>query len=88
VAVWTVFDSCGVALGMFLNGLHIVRQQVIVVTIFCALVLPLKIMGASQIGLLAIPLVAITVYAATHVFFYGFLFLPQIKSKLTGIPPI
>lgn len=88
VAVWTVFDCCGVALGMFLNGLHIVRQQVIVVAIFCMLVLPLKIMGAAQFGLVAIPLVAIAVYASTHVLFYGFVFLPQIRSKLTGMPPL
>jgi O-antigen/teichoic acid export membrane protein len=88
VAVWTIFDSCGAALGMFLNGLHIVRQQVIVVTTFCLLVLPLKIMGAAQFGLIAIPLAAITVYALTHVLFYGVLFLPQIKSKLTEIDPI
>jgi O-antigen/teichoic acid export membrane protein len=88
VAVWTIFDSCGAALGMFLNGLHIVRQQVIVVIIFCILVLPLKILGAGQIGLIAIPLVAITVYAVTHVLFYGFVFLPQIRSRLTGITAI
>lgn len=88
VAVWTVFDSCGAALGMFLNGLHIVRQQVIVVTIFCTLVLPLKILGVGQIGLIAIPLATITVYAVTHVLFYGFVFLPQIRSRLTGISAI
>jgi O-antigen/teichoic acid export membrane protein len=88
IAVWTIFESCGVALGMFLNGMQIVRQQVIVVTIFCILVLPLKILGASQFGLFAIPLVAIAVYATTHVVFYGIVFFPQIRSKLTGMPPI
>jgi O-antigen/teichoic acid export membrane protein len=88
VAVWTVFDCCGVALGMFLNGLHIVKQQVIVVIAFCVLVLPLKIFGASQIGLLAIPLAAITAYAATHVLFYGFVFFPQIQYKLNRIPKV
>lgn len=79
-ALWTVFECCGGAFAMFLNGVQIVRQQVIVVIVFCVLVLPLKIFGIRELGLIAIPLVAVTVYALTHIYFYGFVFYSKIKS--------
>ena len=82
VAVWTVLDCCGGALGMFLNGMNIVKQQVMVVSIFCLLVLPLKIFGAIEIGLIAIPVAAILTYALTHGLLYGVVFLPHIRSTM------
>ena len=81
IAVWTVLDCCGGALGMFLNGVNIVRQQVVVVTLFCLLVLPLKIIGAFQIGIIALPVAAILAYALTHGLLYGVVFLPHIRAK-------
>lgn len=84
VAIWTVLECCGVAFAMFLNGVQVVRQQVIVVAAFCVLVLPLKIIGIERVGLIAIPLAAIAVYALTHVYFYGFVFYPKIKSFMTS----
>lgn len=85
-AVWTVIDCCGGALGMFLNGMNIVKQQVLVVVLFCLLVLPLKIVGAAQFGVIAIPVVAILAYALTHGLLYGVVFLPHIKSKFIAEP--
>lgn len=79
MAIWTVMECSGGAFGMFLNGVRVVRPQVIVVLVFCILVLPLKILGVEAIGLIAIPLSAILVYGLTHVYFYGFLFYPDIK---------
>lgn len=84
MALWTVFECCGGAFSMFLNGVQVVRQQVIVVAVFCALVLPLKIVGVEQIGLVAIPLAAVIAYALTHIYFYGFVFYPKIKSFMTA----
>ena len=84
VALWTVLECCGVAFAMFLNGVQVVKQQVIVVSVFCILVLPLKIWGIGLLGLVAIPLAAIGVYTLTHVYFYGFVFYPKIKSFMTN----
>ncbi|MEO8121555.1 MAG: oligosaccharide flippase family protein [Rhodoferax sp.] len=84
VALWTVLECCGAAFAMFLNGVQVVKQQVIVVAVFCVLVLPLKIVGIDRIGLIAIPLAAVAVYALTHVYFYGFVFFPKIKSFITS----
>ncbi|MDD2883274.1 MAG: oligosaccharide flippase family protein [Rhodoferax sp.] len=83
VALWTVLECCGVAFAMFLNGVQVVKQQVIVVSVFCILVLPLKIWGVSSLGLIAIPLVTMLVYASTHIYFYGFVFYSKIKSFMT-----
>ncbi len=83
VALWTVLECCGVAFAMFLNGVQVIRQQVIVVVVFCILALPLKIIGIEQIGLIAIPLVTAVIYAMTHICFYGFVFYPEIKSFMT-----
>ena len=83
VALWTVLECCGVAFAMFLNGVQVVKQQVIVVAVFCIFVLPLKIWGIGLLGLVAIPLAAIGVYALTHIYFYGFVFYPKIKSFMT-----
>lgn len=83
MALWTVFECCGGAFAMFLNGVQVVRQQVIVVAVFCTLVLPLKIVGIEWVGLIAIPFVAVMAYALTHIYFYGFVFYPKIKSFMT-----
>jgi O-antigen/teichoic acid export membrane protein len=80
MALWTVLECCGAAFAMFLNGVQVVRPQVIVVSVFCILVLPLKIWGVNSLGLIAIPLVTILVYASTYIYFYGFLFSSKIRS--------
>lgn len=80
VALWTVLECCGAAFAMFLNGVQVVKPQVIVVSVFCILVLPLKIWGVNSLGLLAIPLVTILVYASTYVYFYRFVFYSKIRS--------
>jgi hypothetical protein len=84
IAVWTVLECCGASFAMFLNGVQVVKQQVIVVAAFCTLVLPLKMVGVERIGLIAIPLAAVAVYALTHIYFYGFVFFPKIKSFMTS----
>jgi O-antigen/teichoic acid export membrane protein len=83
MALWTVLECCGVAFAMFLNGVQVVKPQVIVVSVFCILGLPLKIWGVNSLGLIAIPLVTILVYASTYIYFYRFLFYSKIRSFMT-----
>jgi len=83
MALWAVLESCGAAFAMFLNGVHVIRQQVVVVVLFCVVVLPLKIIGINQVGLIAIPLAAVLVYAATHLYFYGLVYYSGIKAIVT-----
>jgi O-antigen/teichoic acid export membrane protein len=58
-AIWIVLDAGGNAFGVYLNGTGIVREQVWVVTAFCVLALPLKLVAATQFG--AVGLVAATI---------------------------
>ncbi len=81
-AVLVIFESCGNAFAMFLNGMQIVRQQIIVVILFCLLTLPLKIIGVNYFGVILIPLTTLIVYSFTLVYFYGFLFRKTIKSLI------
>jgi len=81
-AVLVVFECCGNAFAMFLNGMQIVRQQVVVVILFCLLTLPLKILGIQYLGVIVIPLTTLIVYSLVHVTFYGFLFRSHIKSLI------
>jgi O-antigen/teichoic acid export membrane protein len=83
MALWTVFECCGGAFAMFLNGVQVVRPQVIVVAVFCVLVLPLKIVAVEWLGLIAIPLATVMAYALTHIYFYGFVFYPKIRAFIT-----
>jgi O-antigen/teichoic acid export membrane protein len=50
LALWTVIDGCGNAFGVYLNGTGVVREQVWVVTAFCALAFPLKLLVAPELG--------------------------------------
>lgn len=83
-ALWTVLECLGGALAMFLNGAGVVREQTVVVVVFCALLLPLKVWAVGQWGLVAIPLTTAIVYLFTHLIAYGFVYLPKIQSIAHG----
>lgn len=53
-AAWSVLDATGNAFAMFLNGLGILRPQLIVVSLFCMVAIPLKIYLVGHIGLVGI----------------------------------
>ena len=83
-AIWTVLEAMGNAFAMFLNGSFVVRQQVIVVVVFSLLVLPLKILGVNEMGIVAVPLASIVVYLVVTLGFYGVVFRSDIKSVLAA----
>lgn len=61
-AAWSVVDATGNAFAMFLNGLGILRPQLIVVSLFCVLAIPLKIYLVSQVGVVGIILATLISY--------------------------
>lgn len=81
-AVLVILECCGNAFAMFLNGMQIVRQQVIVVILFCFLTLPLKMIGIHFFGEIFIPLTTLMVYSLIHIYFYGWLFRHHIESLI------
>jgi O-antigen/teichoic acid export membrane protein len=82
-AVWVILEACGNSFAMFLNGTGVVKQQISVVMLFVVLLLPLKLLLVGGVGLIAIPLTTIVAYIISHVGLYGFVFLPEIKQKIS-----
>ena len=80
--IWAIFEACGSAFAMFLNGTGVVRQQVIAVTLFIIIVLPLKLSLVNSIGIIAIPLATIVAYIFANTYVYGYLCLKDIQQKL------
>ena len=48
MAAWTVVRASGNSFGMYLNGVRMVKPQIVVVIAFCILALPLKIWAAQR----------------------------------------
>jgi hypothetical protein len=49
-AIWTSIEVVGIAFGTYLNGVGIVREQVVVVTAFCVVAVPTKVWATMQAG--------------------------------------
>lgn len=71
---WKVLESTGNSFSMFLNGFHIVRPQVIAVTLFCLTSLTLKIYFAPLLGAAAVVWSTVFAYIVCVVLFYLVLF--------------
>jgi len=83
-AIWVVLESTGNAFAMFLNGTNIIQRQMVVVCSFIALVLPLKFLLVDYLGLMGIPIATILIYLVINIYFYGFLYLPEIMKKISS----
>jgi O-antigen/teichoic acid export membrane protein len=83
-AVWTVLEVGGNALGVYLNGCAIVKEQVVVVLTFCAMVLPLKLWLGSAHGAAGLLGAGITAYLIVIVVLYGFVFRARVMAPLEG----
>lgn len=83
MAIWLVFESSGNALGILLNALDIVKQQVFVVGVFVAIAIPLKISLASNFGAVGLVTAGILAYAVTTIIGYGIIFRKDILGKMT-----
>ena len=82
-ACWVVLESSGNALGVLLNGLGIVRQQVVIVSLFVAVALPLKIWLASSWGASGVVLAGVLAYTLTTVLGYGLVFRRSIVERIS-----
>jgi len=85
-AIWTVFDAAGSAFGAYLNGCGIVKQQMFVVLLFCAIVLPLKVWLASSYGVAGLLTAAITAYLTVVVTAYALVLRRAVLAPLFSVP--
>jgi O-antigen/teichoic acid export membrane protein len=81
-AAWTLLESAGTVLSIYLNGTGIVREQVIVVTCFCIVALPAKIVAAMHAGAFGLVTATAAAYAVTVVGLYGTVFRERILAPI------
>lgn len=65
MAVWTVVRASGNSFGMYLNGVRVVRPQVVVVIVFCILALPLKVWAAGRYSAVGLVLASLGCFLLT-----------------------
>ena len=80
--IWSVLESMGGALGTFLNGMHIVKPQMMAVLLFIAISLPLKFLMIKEYDILAIPIATMVAYLTSKIFTYGIVYLKDIKKHI------
>ena len=79
---WSILESIGSAFATFLNGLHIVKPQLLSVLLFVAISLPLKFLLIKDYDILAIPVATIVGYLIAKGFTFGIVYLKEIKEKI------
>jgi O-antigen/teichoic acid export membrane protein len=89
LAVWTVVTCCGDALAVFLNGISIIKFQVIVAAIFGIGCLATKVFFIHQFGITGIPWATILTYlvlSAGPCVWYVALILKRLKQGVETAP--
>jgi O-antigen/teichoic acid export membrane protein len=82
-AIWTGIESAGTALAAYLNGVGIVRIQVIVVIVFCVVALPAKIWGVRYDGATGLVIATSVSYVVAVYALYGIVFRRQIFQPIS-----
>jgi O-antigen/teichoic acid export membrane protein len=81
-ALWTPLEAAGTAVGNYLNGTGIVREQMVVVIAFCLLALPAKVFAAMHDGATGLVAATALAYAVTHIGLYGTVYRRRILAPL------
>ena len=71
LGLWTVVECTGNALATYLNGAHIVRQQLFAMLAFVAIAVPLKLTVLAYAGVAWMPLATSICYAGVMIVFYA-----------------
>jgi O-antigen/teichoic acid export membrane protein len=80
---WTVIESVGMAVAMFLNGASILRPQLVIAPVLLVTSLVLRIVLLKNIGVLGLPLATIAAYLVTTLIPYAIL-LPGLVRGVTS----
>lgn len=81
-AIWTVLECSGNALATYLNGAHIVREQLVAMLTFVALAIPLKLVTLAHLGVAWMPLATAVCYAGVMIVFYAIVYRRRIIGPL------
>jgi len=80
--IWKVLESVGNSLSMALNGLHVIKPQVVSVLLLCLMVLPLKFYFTPTYGAVAVIWSTVVAYFLSTLLFYLIYFRKQIAQEL------
>jgi O-antigen/teichoic acid export membrane protein len=81
-ALWTPLEAAGTAVGYYLNGTGIVREQMVVVLAFCVLALPAKVFATLYAGATGLVAATVLAYTVTHVGLYGTVYRHRILAPM------
>lgn len=82
MAIWVILEATGNSLGVLLNGLGIVKQQVWVVIAFVLLALPIKLWLAPIFGAIGVVAAGIFAYLITTVSSYCLIFRKDLVERI------
>jgi O-antigen/teichoic acid export membrane protein len=80
LALWTVVACCGDCLATFMNGVELMRFQVIVATVFGAGCLLIKVLLVRRLGVIGIPWATLTAYLLLNALPMA-IFLPRFLAR-------
>ena len=82
-AIWKVLQSMGNSFSMALNGMHIVKVQVVSVLLLCAITLPLKLYFTPIYGSSGVIWSTIFAYSTSTVLFYIVIFRRHLINEFS-----
>jgi len=80
--LWSILEMIGNALGVFLNGCGIVKQQVVTVTIFSIVSIVAKLYGINNYGLEGMVMGLVITYSLITAFMYGVYYRDSLIKKI------
>lgn len=81
-ACWTFMESMNAAFSMFLNGMHIVKPQLVSVALFVSISLLLKLLLIDKYGIIVVPLATAFAYLMSTAVLYRFIYIKEIRQSI------
>lgn len=81
-ACWTFMENMSGAFGLFLNGIHIVKPQLVSVALFVSISLLLKLLLIEKYGIIVVPLATAFAYLMATVVLYRFIYIKEIRQSI------
>lgn len=81
-ACWTFMESMSGAFGIFLNGMHIVKPQLVSVALFVSISLLLKLLLIEKYGIIIVPLATAFAYLMSTAMLYRFIYIKEISQSI------
>jgi O-antigen/teichoic acid export membrane protein len=81
-ACWTFMENMSGAFGLFLNGMHIVKPQLVSVALFVSISLLMKLLLIEKYGIIVVPLATAFAYLMSTAVLYRFIYIKEIRQSI------